>query len=237
MSCKTSIKKVIARFNDSTPAIVYEYPDQNDTSTYIYLDYHSNGRVRQKVSVRNNQIVGTPIKYYVSGKIFTIDSLYHSVNRYNDGWDGTKKRYDENGHMIAQFEVKKGIIQGLAKMFNVNGVLLKEYYLIQDSIKDGSYTEFYPNGAISVKATFKNGLLDGMMYYFEENGDTSKYYNRNKGDIAMPYKKWLNNGSTLYGHYADKSEKVVIWEWYNKEGKIIKKERRYLKNGGFIAPE
>ena len=53
----------------------------------------------------------------------------------------------------------------------------------------------------------------------------------------MPYKKWLGNGSMLYGNYADESEKAVIWNWYTKDGKLIKKEHRYLKNNGFVVPE
>jgi antitoxin component YwqK of YwqJK toxin-antitoxin module len=235
-SCKRPGRK-IERYKNGMIGIIYEYPDKRDTNTYTYVENYPNGRLHKQFSVQHNMIVGSPTIYYPNGTIYQIDSAFHQRNVYSQFWDGITKRYYKNGTLLARLPVKKGVFEGLTKTFNEKGVLLKEYFLIHDSIKNGPYTEFYPDGTISVKATFNNGLLDGMMYYFDEKGDTSKYYNCDKGDIVMPYKKWLDNGNTLYGDYADESEKAVTWKWYTKEGKLIKKERRYLRNGGFVAPE
>lgn len=139
--------------------------------------------------------------------------------------------------MQKSLEVKEGIIQGLAKVFDSDGFMVKEYNLIKDSIKNGPYTEFYHDGAIMTKANFKNDTLNGIMYFFSEKGDTTKYYYRNRGDIAMPYKKWLDNGIILTGDYIDNREKAVIWKWYTREGKLIKKKIQYVNNGEFPVPE
>jgi len=236
-SCKRPGKKVIDRFKDGSIGILYDYPDLRDTSTYTYWEYYRNGKVHQKLFVEKNKIIGTPTTYYPNGQIFTVDSLFHPRDRFSESWDGIMRRYYENGAIAARFEVKHGMIEGLAKVYNTQGILLKEYHLINDSIKNGEYKEFYPNGEILVKANYQDNALNGMMYYFKQNGDTSKYYNNKKGEKDMPYKKWLNNGIILSGNYVDKSETAVTWKWYSPDGKLIKKETRTVKNGEFVAPE
>ena len=235
-SCKRPGKK-IERYKDGTIGIMYEYPDKTDTNTYTYVENYPNGRIHKRFNVQHNKIIGSPIIYYPGGTVYQVDSAFQPHDIYNPYWDGMTKRYYKNGLLQAELPVKKGVFEGLAKVFNENGILIKQYFLIQDSIRTGPYTEFYTNGTISVKAAYKNGLLDGMMYYFDEKGDTLKCYNTNKGEMVMPYKKWLDNGTILCGDYENDRGKTVIWKWYNKEGKLIKKERRELKGGGFAAPE
>jgi len=41
----------------------------------------------------------------------------------------------------------------------------------------------------------------------------------------------------LEGTYADKKEKAVIWKWYDKNGKEIKRKIDLPKNGQFASPE
>src|SRR5258706_8707839 len=77
LSCKRPGKK-IERFKDGSIAIIYEYPNRADTMTYTYIENYPNGRIHKKFSVEKNMIVGYPTVYYPSGKIYEIDSLYHS---------------------------------------------------------------------------------------------------------------------------------------------------------------
>lgn len=236
-SCKNPQKKIIVRFKDGSPGIIYDYPDMRDTSTYTYLQFFHNGRVYQKMDVKKNKIVGTPTVYYKGGKVYKVDSLYQPQDRYSPIWNGIQRKYYENGVIAAEFNVKDGIIEGKTRVYNIKGNLIKQYYLIKDSIKDGDYKEFYSSGKISVIATFKNNALHGMMYYFSEKGDTDKYYNCNQGGIVMPYKKWLPNGTILVGNYFDKGGKDIVWKWYTKDGKEVKKEIHHPKNGISVVPE
>jgi antitoxin component YwqK of YwqJK toxin-antitoxin module len=181
--------------------------------------------------------VGTPLVYYPSGKIYEIDSIYGARNVDSPSWNGRITSFYENGKIQKVLQVKQGIIRGLAKIYDSNGMLIKEYFLTRDSIKNGPYTEFYPGGAIMTKANFENDTLNGMMYFFNEKGDTAKYYYRHKGNIVMPYKKWLDDGTILFGNYANKDETEILWCWYTKEGKIIKKKIQRIKDRGFVVPQ
>jgi len=237
-SCKKPVKKIIGRYADGTPGVVYEYADKGDTSNYISKDYYPNGSIRRIAIVTNGQVTGKVTTYYENGKISQIDSLLHPRKIIDDGdWDADVTSFYDNGVISEKFEIRHGFINGLSKYYDTRGVLVKEYYLIKDTIKNGEYREFYDNGMTLLLATYINDTLVGTEYHFKENGDTIKYYNHYKGRPDFPYKKWLDNGNILFGNYAGNDNKVAVWTWHTKNGKLIKKENHRLKNEGFVAPE
>ena len=235
-SCKRPLEKVMSRFKDGSVALVYDYPDKSDTSTYTYIEYFSNGNVHKMIPIKSNRIVNYPKWYYPNGKIIEIDSLAQPGDWPNLTWNGKSTKYYENG-MKTVSEVKNGLREGLSEVFDTNGKPIKEYYLVNDSIKSGPYTEFYPDGKVSVRGKFENNLLEGMMYFFDEAGGTVKYYKRVKGEIFMPYKQWLPDGRILLGTYGNNEGTVVVWRWLTKNGKNIKTQVQTSKDRTFGVPQ
>jgi antitoxin component YwqK of YwqJK toxin-antitoxin module len=235
-SCQRAQKKVISRFKNGVPFLIYEYANPNDTSNYIYQEFYPNAKIHEQLKVESNMVVNYPTRYYSSGKIYEIDTMLRPRERYSPSWDGWITRYGEDGKKLARFDVKNGGIHNTI-VFDSNGRVMKEYAVVRNIVKEGPYSEFYPNGMISVKATFHNDTLNGMMYFFNENGDTDKYYFRDRGDISMPYKKWLDNGGILFGTFTGKDQKTVLWRWYSRNGREIKKEFKYSKDREFVVPE
>ena len=146
-------------------------------------------------------------------------------------------RYNENGSISQQFIVAGGSLNGLSRHYNGNGVLVKEYYLINDSIKEGDYKEYFENGRILRQATYHMDTLVGTEYIFKENGDTAKYYSHYRGNPDLPYKKWLDNGNILLGNYSPKTSKYVVWKWYDKSGKELRTKIVHPSKNGFVTPE
>ncbi len=85
-------------------------------------------------------------------------------------------------------------------------------------------------------ANYKNDTLVNYIYYFNEKGDTTKYYNHHNGVMTFPYKKWLDNGLVLYGNYTNNNEKEVLWQWFDKSGNETKREIIKAHSTGFVAP-
>jgi antitoxin component YwqK of YwqJK toxin-antitoxin module len=218
ISCNGPTKKVMAKNRNGTPGVIYEYPDRSDTLNYLIKVYYPDGKIQKEAAIKNGKYVGEKITYFHNGKIYQIDSLSQPCEKELNDCDGTLIRFNENGTISQRFTVKEGNFNGLSQHYNGHGNLVKEYYLIQDSIKDGQYREYYDNGRISCLASYKNDTLEGYEYFFAENGDTVKYYNHYKGNLDFPYKKWLENGKILFGNYLDKDEKFVVWKWYRKTG-------------------
>jgi len=234
-ACKSSLKKVVARYASGTPRTVYEYPDRRDSLTYIIRIYYPDGRIYKVGTVKNGLFADKKITYFESGKIHQIDSLSKPCDKQADACDGSLIRYNENGTISQHYIIRNGQFNGLSQHYNGNGVLVKSYYLRNDSIKDGEYFEFYDNGIIARKATYKNDTLTGYEYFFKENGDTAKYYSHYKGNIDFPYKKWLENGNTLVGNSLNSNS--VIWIWRDKSGKELKRIKLFPDKSGFRTPE
>jgi len=235
-ACRRHHKIVIQRFADGKPFVIHEYFDNGDESNYINYEYYENGRIHRIDTIHGDQVVGTPIEYYPSGVVHRKDTLFHPRNIKSTQWDGIMTNYFEDGKISGQFEVRSGKIKGFSRHYDRSGNLLKTYYL-DDTIKNGEYREYHPNGKIYVKTAYKHDTLTGFVFLFDENGDSLKYYNTYKGELSMPYKRWLSNGNILYGAFADSSTKTIIWRWYTKEGKETKKMIQHSTNHKFVVPE
>jgi len=236
-SCKSPSKKIIGRFSDGTPIMIYEYPDHSDTSSFISITYYPNGRVHQRDTVKNFKVVGRPTVYYSNGNVYQIDSFFSSPDAFTNQWNGVMTQFYENGKISGQFSIKNGIIDGRSKHFNIDGILIKEYFE-KDSVKQGDYKEFYNNGKVSFQATFLNDVPVGYEYFFDENGDTVKYFAVNKnGESSLPYKKWLKNGEILQGDFADSTKNNVTWVWFSRDGKELRRKTERSTNKMFVVHE
>ena len=57
-SCKSSLKKVMARHSDGSTAVLFEYPDKEDTLTYFMQTYYSDGKLRRQANVIDGKFTG-----------------------------------------------------------------------------------------------------------------------------------------------------------------------------------
>src|SRR5882757_1541119 len=121
-SCKRADTRIVARFKDGTPSLIYDFPDKRDTSTYTYLEYYSNRKIHKRIEVEANMIVRHPTIFYPEGKIYEIDSLFEPRQRYSSYWNGWIRRFSVAGNVIGEFQVKNGVIRN-AKVFDSAGKL------------------------------------------------------------------------------------------------------------------
>ena len=198
-SCKSDMQKTMAKFRNGSPAVVYYYPNKADTSHFVVKYYFQNGRIEKEATLQKGKFVGKKITYFPNGKIYQVDSLSMPCDTNAYACDGTLVRYNENGTLSQRFVIAHGAFNGLSKHYDNNGILVKEYELLNDSIKDGSYKEFYKNGKPYFTTTFKNNIPAGFPCIFDSNGDSLEFFNFDKGVLHFPYKRWLENGQILVG--------------------------------------
>ena len=142
-ACRNPVKKVMAKNKDGSISVVYELPDKNDTLNFVMKIYYPNGRLQRMATVVNGKYSGKIITFWPSGKVYQVDSLYQPCDMNVRDCNEILYRYNENGSISQQFTVAGGSLNGLSRHYNGNGVLVKEYYLINDSIKDGDYKEYF----------------------------------------------------------------------------------------------
>jgi antitoxin component YwqK of YwqJK toxin-antitoxin module len=233
-SCKSAGNRITERFPNGKPEVVHEMADRDDTLNYTLKVYYPDGQVKRVAQVVNGMYVGIITSYFGSGKIYEIDSLTAPCRTDLGNVDGNLTRYYENGNLCQKFSVKNGHFNGMSFHYDNKGTLAKMYTLLDDSIKNGIYKEFYDDGRVLRLATFHMDTLVGNEYIFKENGDTLKYYAHYQGQMDFPYKIWLDDGRTVYGVRV--GEVKVCWTWYDKNGHVMKKQIESPSPSGYTIP-
>jgi antitoxin component YwqK of YwqJK toxin-antitoxin module len=235
-SCNGDKKKVVSKFRNGNPQVVFEYSSTSDTTKYKIVEYTLSGNIAGEAFIDSGKYVGIRKAYYENGKVKEIDSItgYCAIGIV---CNGIVLSYYPNGKIHARLPFESGAVNGVCHYYDTTGALLQEYVVKDNTVKNGYYSEFHKNGVVRYQAAYRNDTIVGYVYFFSENGDTLKYYNHLDGIMRMPYKKWLEDGRTLVGNYVDTTEKAVLWRWYDKNGKETKRKILYPTKSGFVNPE
>jgi antitoxin component YwqK of YwqJK toxin-antitoxin module len=231
IACNNSQVKIGSRYENGKVEFAYEFPDKYDTLNYTLKMYYPDGKVRKIANVKNGKYFGVIRTYSTSGKIHQIDSLMEPCSVNPGKCDEILIRYYEDGKVSQRYIEKNGTFNGMTQQYTEQGILAKEYNLIGDSIKNGEYKEFYDNGNVSRKAAYRMDTLVGTDYFFKENGDTAKYYQHYPWGKGFPGKEFHDDGTTVQVHYVGGKSKAVVWQWFDKNGKLVKRKIEYPVNG------
>jgi hypothetical protein len=98
-----------------------------------------------------------------------------------------KKRFDEQGRLKADVEVKNGKRNGLAHNYYESGAIHSEINYVND-VKQGNSIWYFPNGKIYRITPYENG---------KKNGQQKKYYDNGKLLALIPYKNDTLQPGTL----------------------------------------
>ena len=235
-SCKTEYRKIKETYSDGKTKIEFIYKDKNNKLNYTIKEYYKCGQLLFTGTVKNGMFVGNKINYYENGKLKEVDSLIKPCELNFCCCDGSVTKYKPNGKLEQSYENRNGLANGLVKLYDDSSGALSEVYSYANDKRNGAYTTFYPTGQIYSKGTYKNDTLVDYQYFFEESGDTIKYYYTFSGKMDFPYKKWLDDRRTLTGQYS-KSREEVTYVWYDQNGSEIKRQVAKLNGKKWILPE
>jgi antitoxin component YwqK of YwqJK toxin-antitoxin module len=236
-SCVQQKSKIINRYPNNQPKTEYTYSRANDTSTYICKVYTEDGKLLYKTTVVNDRFVGEKLVYYKSGKLKRIEKLRHPIETDDSTYDCRIINLWPNGSMKSRYEYRNNTISGIAEDYDSTGHLKGSRNYINGKI-NGKEITYFPNGRIQRIAFVKNDTIHGYELYFDEYGDTLKWFNNSTyGVNGIFSKKILRDGNSLLGQYSDSTRSTVVWKWYDKNNKLIKSKVDSGKNEMFISPE
>lgn len=213
---------------------VYIYND----SLYIgYYDYFSDHK-KEEGKLLNGKKHGSWIEWYLNGQK-SFEGSYRNGLRdgkgidYNERggivWDGVYKDGDIHGKGILRNDFKT--YYGEWNMGKKNGVFLETYsnntkekgqYL--NDIRDGLWTEWFPNGQKKEEKSYLNEQIDGKH---------SRWFDNGKLEFSLVY----FNGKIADGQYFFFNNKSIKIKEENYIGGKIIKEYAYtghVKNGPFV---
>jgi antitoxin component YwqK of YwqJK toxin-antitoxin module len=200
----------------------------------VWTFYYENGFIKEKINYLNGKKSGYYYKFnFFKNKNDSIVSYLESRELYIDNKkNGISEYYYLNGQLHLSVNYKDGKKHGLAKEYNEQGILISiiEYRYgteidreninrYRDSLKVGVWKEFYPNGKIKSEMNYKDGVLNGMVRFYDLSGELLHAYRYENGvlkDTSLTIEKQIN----------------IVEEYYDKRdstGNLIKKS-----SGGFV---
>ena len=111
--------------------------------------------------------------------------------------------------------------------------LSKEYF--KNGEEHGTHEFFHDSGKIKTRTYFKEGKKEGTEEHYDENGlleMKSEYKNDLQHGISEIFYSSFHDLSPTdvgYGKLYSKGQykedrKIGIWEWYDKEGKVVRRD-------------
>lgn len=187
--------------------------DANGNKQGKWLKSFSNGVPRYEGQFKNDKPYGEFKHYYVSGvlkavtkyspdgivartKTFHENSKPMAEGKYINQKKDSVWRYfsDVDGKLISDETYKKGVLQGLSRVYYPESGKVAESTEYKDNLKNGKlikyfpegslmtegtyvddqlesdFTLYFPNGKIQLKGQYKNGRQVGNWTYYDENG-------------------------------------------------------------------
>ncbi len=120
--------------------------------------------------------------------------------------------------------------KNIFREYYYDGSLKFEYQINKDSIMDGFFKEYYPEGSIRSMQNYKNGQLDSIATFYYENGRVEKILNYVYDSLVGSQKRFYPNNKIKQYAVIDGFGECFFVLKYDSNGNEIKRE------GGVISP-
>ncbi len=202
----------------------------------VWNFYDIKGNISEKINYLDGRKSGYQYSFeYFKNSNDSIVGYIKSQELYlNNLRNGISEFYYPDGMLKTAISYKSGRKDGYTKEFNENGIItmiiiysdgrevdreiINQY---KDSLKNGPWKEFYPNGKLKKEENFNNGQLNGLVKLYDLSGELLKA-NRYEND-------------TLKDTVVNiESEIDIVEDFYkirDENGNKIKKSSGGFKNG------
>ncbi len=185
--------------------------------------FNEEGGISEEGEYEDGKINGTYKVYHPNGQL-------QMIAQFVDGKrDGTATYYNKYGAEKELIHYKEGEFHGEYTTYHAMGKGFTEYTAnYVDNEIDGEFVEYYTDGIVRAKLTFKEGKKEGKgeIYYHDGQLDVVKNYLND--ELHGDFKEYHYNGQIYKeGKYVeDKAE--GIWKTYYSNGQL-ESEKNYVK--------
>ena len=185
------------------------------------LDKFKNIKIPKASTNKKNDI---PIKidskiFGVIGVIILIGGLYYYLGNFfktTQIVDSKELVYvDDTVYWIKDMTLFSGIAKGEDIIYNSGDNIEAK---LTNGVLDGTLKAWYENGQLYYEMVFKNGKPDGLQRDWYENGQLEFENNFKNGEYDGLVRHWNENGQLFYeGNYKNGEESGLFRWWYENE--------------------
>ena len=250
----------------------------NDIKEGYTRYYFLNGSLKMEIPFVKGLEQGFAKEYSLEGNIITLIEYKKGfiverikINRQdqNNLKQGKWYTFYENGNVKTEGNYIDGKKNGYFKDYTENGDLISVSKYINDILQEEAAeitkldvrNEYYPDGKIKVRATYRNGVPEGIRREYNKDGEIEKSFIYQNGIITGEgivkedgaknghWKEFYPDGSLKSeGEYKD-DKPVGEWKYYYADGKLEQKGKytnsgkltgtwkRYFNNGQMMIEE
>ncbi|MBN8701472.1 MAG: toxin-antitoxin system YwqK family antitoxin [Bacteroidetes bacterium] len=232
---------------------------KEDVKQNFSFNYHSNGKIKDKIPFVDGKENGNAFEYDTLGNIITLTEYKLGFTRKSErinrkDRDGLKqgvwKDFYDNGNLKNEGRYLNDKKDGYFKDYALNGSLLKVEKYTNGKLQEDApelkkvdiFTEYHPTGKLKFTGGYKDGVPEGVHRDYNDSGliVSSKIYSDGviiaegimdeKGNQQGIWKEYHTNGKIkAQGEYKD-AKRVGEWVFYHPNGKVEQKGK-YDKKG------
>lgn len=118
------------------------------------------------------------------------------------------------------YDENKDLYSGLYIEFNSNGSKRVELPL-KNGIKDGEVKLFFEDGSLNEIRSYKEGKMHGIWTMWNEQGTKIGVANYRNNLKDGEWLVWDENGVLRFSMYYEKGKKTGIWKMWDEKGTLI----------------
>ncbi|MEI6124433.1 MAG: hypothetical protein WCQ95_12485 [Bacteroidota bacterium] len=224
-----------------------------DNGTLLYYDSYSFlGIIETHIPYKNDKINGEAIIYNDQGAKIKLITLKDDVK------NGKYEEYYTSGPLYATATNVDGKLDGTVKTYYIDGQIKSEVTYAAGE-KNSLETSYYRTGKLMEKSTYAKGLLQGVSISYYDNGQVSdsvnyvndkpfgkniKYYKNGvvsemadldeSGKLNGIWRKYETDGK-ICNELEYKKGEIIAYKYYDKNGNIIKQDKKNSGNFDYEA--
>lgn len=203
----------------------------DDLKQGISRYYYPDGQLMKEINFVDGLEEGITREYAKDGRIIQLITYKKGfianrerINRYDSEGKkhGSWKYFYDNGNMQIECIYKHGLLNGYYKEYDLEGNLLHAFKYVEgekqefvsELTKLDVKTEYYPDGKVKIKATFKDDKPEGVWREYDEDGQIKISYVYKDGNIIGE------------GIISEQGERMGMWKEFYDDGSL-KSEGRF----------
>ncbi|WP_339916103.1 tetratricopeptide repeat protein [Yeosuana marina] len=210
-------------FKNGKPYIIANYKGDKLDGEYKY--YNDKGALVQKKYLKNGELDGVYKSFFDIGE----DLMEFYIPYKNNSIEDKAIEYYTNGNVYSEIPFANGKRQGVEKKYFWNKNISSEINYSEGEL-NGDYKTFYSNGNPREIGQSLNDFYNGPWKTFYKDSILQSEFTYDKGNLDGEYKFYDTDGKLYYKYQYRKGE-VIEYTYYNKQGEILKEERK--KGGEF----